>query len=103
MDKYPPDRVGFPDTILPGRNEPLIELASDLPQGQPAGPVLSHHSDRGLLGAVFHEPLVEAIEAVGHAASSLVPGPVPRDAEPVKSFKHSRMPRASQTRDLPGE
>jgi hypothetical protein len=34
-----------------------IDVLSDLPQRKPAGPMVVHHSDRVLLGAVLHEPL----------------------------------------------
>lgn len=78
MGKYLPHRVGLPDAILLGRNEHLIEIAGNLPQRQPASPVLSHHSDRGLPGAVLPELVVEVVEAEGQVTSPLVP--VPRSA-----------------------
>ena len=100
--EYPPDRVGLPDAILLGRDELQVEIASDLPQRQPAGPVLTHHSDRHLLGTVLHELVVRVIEAEGQVASPLAPVPVPRGAEPVQSLQHRRPAGAGQTSDLPG-
>jgi hypothetical protein len=60
--KYSPRRVGLPDTILLGRDKLQVEVACNLPQRQPAGAVLSHHPDRGLLGAVLHELVVPAFK-----------------------------------------
>ena len=100
--KYLPHCAGLPDTILLGRNEPLVEVASDLPQREPVGPVLSHHSDHRLLGAVLHQPVIQVVEAEGHVASPLAPVPVLWDAEPVKGFQHPRPAGAGQARDLPG-
>ena len=84
---YLPRRVGLPDAIVLGRDELLVEVDGNLPQRQPTGPVLSHHSDRGLLGAVFHELAIQAVEAKRELAGVRAPVPVLRDAESVQGFK----------------
>ena len=71
--KYPPHRVGLPDAILLDRNEALVEIASNLPERQPAGPILSHHSDRGLLVAVLHELVVQVVGAERQRPDPLPP------------------------------
>jgi len=63
---------------------------------------LPQHSDRGLLGAVFHELVVQVVEAEGQLARSLAPIPVPQDAEPIQGTQHTCMARANQPLDLAG-
>ena len=67
----------------------------------PTGPIVSHHPDRGLLGAVLHDLVVDVVEAEGQVANPLAPVRVPRNGEPVQSIKRRRPARAGQPSDLP--
>jgi len=99
--KNPPHRIGLPDAVVFGGDQALVEATGDLASRQPTGPVLWHHSDRGLLGAVFHELVVQAVEAKRELAGVRAPVPVLRDAESVQGFKDPRMARVGEPSDLP--
>ena len=75
---------------------------SGLPQRQPAESILTDYPDRGLLGAVLHELVVEVIKTEGQGANPLVPIPVLWNVEPVQSIKHRRPAGADKPGDFPG-
>jgi hypothetical protein len=84
--KYPSHRVRLPDAVLFGRDEILVEVASDFPQRKPTGAILAHHSDHRLLGAVLHELVLQVVEAEGQRANPCRSVLASSDAEPVQSF-----------------
>jgi len=91
----------LPDAVVLGGDKLQVETTGDLSKRQPAGTVLTHHSDRGLLGTVLHELVVQAVEAKRELAGVRAPVPVLRDAESVQGFKDPRMARVGEPCDLP--
>ncbi len=97
-----PYSVGLPDAVLLGRNEHLVEIARYLSQRQPIGPALSHHSDRRLLGLVFHELVVEVVEAKGQVTSPFVTVAILRDSKSIQGLYHHRTANVGKPGDFAG-
>ena len=87
---------------LLGRHRHRLQFDRYIPQRESARPLLLHHADRGLLGAVRHYFVGLVVQAEGERAGPLVAVDVQRDGEPAKSIQDRGTARGGNPGDFTG-